>query len=457
MDNSYIKELLSYWVASNIHEEWRKKRIIEKNQTRLTYKSYWKTTNDVRFIYDILKKKNLEMTYKNTVIVSSNSIVVDTANLEFAQLPFDLKYEYLKLAQLCMNLIFEKAISYQLISSDEIEELVSLIYMKNNINNVTEKKCTILAQDEIENIEKEEYKSILSFCIEAVKNYLENNISLEVLKETFGIFYETETELNLIDTAKFLKIDSQALKPLIYLKYSNVQKQDLYWNTDEYTAILTYLNTNNIKNTWFIKNFYKYINTFNANNIKEIYNNLSKKVLEYENKPKWLVKSEPENVFKKLFRFMKRSFLEKRIMQEIEEYNSNKEYLKFLTQYISYTENIAQIKNRYEEYKKLGVCIIKFHNSTTDDIDCLHIYSDGSLVYTSSNFWEKPQLLLNVKIGSIFTNNMVKFLDDVSCQAICNVAVNCSLRLKNTPIFSKINTVKKIFSLNSTESVDGVI
>jgi len=453
MDNSYIKELLSYWVASNIHEDWKKKRIIENNQNKITYKSSWKTTNDVAFIYNMIRKKVLEFPYNNKVIISTNNVVVDIANLEFAQLPYDLQYEYLKLAKTCMDLIFEKAISYQLISNSEISELVSLIYMRNKIEQNIQDECSILLQDEIEDIEKEEYKSILCFCIDAVKNYLKGSINLEVLKQTFGVFYETDSELNLIDTAKFLKIDTQSLKPLTYLKYSNIQKQELYWNADEYTGILTYLNTNNIKNTWFIKNFYKYINQFNSSNIREIYNNLSKKVLEYENKPKWLVKTEQENVFKKLLRFMRRSFLEKKIVQEIEEYNKNKEYLKFLTQYMTYTENIEEIKKRYKEYQKKGVCTIEFHNNTVNDMDRLYIYSNGSLVYIASNFWEKPQLLLNVKIGTNYTDNMVKFLDSVSCQSISNVAVNCSLRIKNTPTFSKINTVKKLFSLNLTESV----
>ena len=448
MDNIYVKECLSYLIASIIHEEWRKKRIIESNKNSTIYKSCWKITNDTKFIYNIISKKNVDFPYKNTTIASTNNLTVDTANLDFQELPYDLAYKNLTLARFCIDLVFDKVVSSQIISEDELNDFASSIYMKESSKS-SENESSVLTGEELEEIEKEEYKQMLISCIDIIKKYSKGSIHIDDLKDSFIVSSNSSTTLNIIDTAKFLKIDTKPLKPLIYLQYSNVQSQDLYWNTDEYTGILTYLNTNGIKNIWFIDNYYKYINKFDSSNVNNVYKELSNKIAEYENKPKWLVKSDKNNVFKKFFGFIRKTFLEKKIIAEIEQYENNKNLLKFISDYIEYTNNISKIKERCVNYNKSGIALVNIKNEKTGKDDTLTIYSNGTLVYTPYDFWNNPSLSLDINIGNEFCENIVKFLDSSSCNDIVYMSKECLKKLEDTPTISKVSTIKKVLFNNN--------
>lgn len=450
MDNTYVKECLSYLIASIIHEEWRKKRIVESNKTSTVYKSCWETTNDTKFIYNIISKKNVDFPYKNTTIASTNKLTVDIANLDYQDLPYDLAHKNLTLAKLCLELVFDKVVSSQIISKDELNDLAYSIYMKGNAK-TSENESTVIANEELQEIEKEEYKQMLISCIDIIKNYSKGSIHIDDLKESFStLSSSSSTNLNILDTAKFLKIDTKPLKPIIYLQYSNVQSQDLYWNTDEYTGILTYLNTNGIKNIWFIDNYYKYINSFDTSNIGTVYKDLSDKVKEYENKPKWLVKSDKNNVFKKFVGFIRKNFLEKKIIAEIEQYENNKKLLKFISDYMEYTNSINKIKERYVNYNKNGIALINIKNEKTGKDDTLTIYSNGTLIYTPYDFWNKPSLSLDINIGSEFGESIIKFLNSSSCKDIVYMSKECLEKLEDTPTINKVSTIKKVLFNNNT-------
>lgn len=455
MDTSYAKKILSNYIASNIHENWRAERVVSTKENNIKYNSYWEKTNDIKFIYNIASKKRIEEPYKDKVVISENNVIVDIANLEFIALPYDLQYRAVTFAKDCLELVFDKILSSQLISNTELDELTTSIYIKYAFNNDEIKESSILSSKEIENIKKQEYKAILTLCMETVQNYKKRKIDLSQIETNFNIEKESTTDLNLMDATKFLKIDSKPLIPLLYLKYSATKKEDLYWNTDNYSSIISYLNSNNIKNTWFIKNYSKFIEKIKGENLNELLERLKTSIEKYENKPKWLVKVEKSNAITEFFKKLKQKIWQRKIENDLKRYEEEKILFRFLKDYIDYTSSIDQIKIRYSNYNRNGICLIKIDVDNRKDV--LYMYSDGSIVYVPSDFWNNAQLLCNINIGKDVTENMVKFLSNESCYAIANVVMSCSMRLKDKPVFSKTINLKKLLSLSSNfEYVENV-
>lgn len=443
MDSEYVKYLLSFFIASNIHETWKNNRAV--STTKEKNNSYWEKTCDIKFIYNIICKKTVEKPYKNVVNVSENNVIVDTANLEFVALPYDLKYKKVNFARTCLDLIFEKAISSQKISENELNELASSLYIKYGYNVVNGDDEKYISQGISEEIKKDEYKQALVLCKETVENYKKKKINLDEIEKTFDIKPDSNTDLNLLDATKFLKIDSKPLKPLEYLKYVANNNDDLYWNTDLYSSIVSYLNANNIKNTWFVGNYSKYIDKIKGQNLDEYYTRLKVSVEKYENKPKWLVKTENIKFITNIVTTFRKKFLMKKVQKEYKRYEEEKNLVRFVGDYITYIKEIDDIKIRYSDFNRNGICSIKGNDS-------MYLYSDGTVIYISNDFWNKPAFVYNINLGVDVVNNIVKYLSKDTSFSISNVIMSCSMRLKEKPVMNKTISLKKLLALSSNIS-----
>ena len=95
-------------VASTFHEEWRKNRL----QDDWTYKPMIEKSKD-----ETQNKKHWTDT-------------VDIANTDFIDLPDNWKYENIEAAKVAVDLVYEKILNLEKISSETIEEMSNIVHEK---------------------------------------------------------------------------------------------------------------------------------------------------------------------------------------------------------------------------------------------------------------------------------------------------------------------------------------
>lgn len=106
MENKVIKNALSYALGSDLHEAWRAPRKLE----------------DGTFEPRIKKSKDEEWNIKH----GTNE--VDIANCSFEQLPSNWQYENLEAARVAIEMVFDKVMSNEPISAEEMEQMASTIH-----------------------------------------------------------------------------------------------------------------------------------------------------------------------------------------------------------------------------------------------------------------------------------------------------------------------------------------
>lgn len=106
MNDTTIKNALSYALGSDLHEAWRTPRKKEDG----TYEPRIKKSKDEAW---------------NT---SHGTDEVDIANCSFEQLPSNWQYENLEAARVAIELVYDKTISGEEINEEEIEQMAAVIH-----------------------------------------------------------------------------------------------------------------------------------------------------------------------------------------------------------------------------------------------------------------------------------------------------------------------------------------
>lgn len=106
MDSSIIKNALSYSLGSDLHEAWRASRKKEDG------------TFEPRI------KKSKDEAWNE----SHGTDEVDIANCSFEQLPSNWQYENLEAARVAIGLVYDKTISGEQFSPEEVEQMASVIH-----------------------------------------------------------------------------------------------------------------------------------------------------------------------------------------------------------------------------------------------------------------------------------------------------------------------------------------
>ncbi|MBQ4263367.1 MAG: hypothetical protein IJB83_03875 [Bacilli bacterium] len=106
MDDIVVKNALSYALGSDLHEAWRAPRKKE----------------DGTFEPRIKKSKDEVWNEKH----GTNE--VDIANCSFEELPSNWQYENLEAARIAVELVYDKTISGEQISQEEVEKMASIIH-----------------------------------------------------------------------------------------------------------------------------------------------------------------------------------------------------------------------------------------------------------------------------------------------------------------------------------------
>lgn len=95
-------------LASNFHEKWRENRL----------------NSDGTYISMIEKSEDKEWNIKHW------TDVVDIANTKFEDLPSNRRYENLEAAKVVVDLVYEKVVNWEEISSEMIEKMSKIVHEK---------------------------------------------------------------------------------------------------------------------------------------------------------------------------------------------------------------------------------------------------------------------------------------------------------------------------------------
>ena len=106
MNDTIVKNALSYALGSDLHEAWREPRKKEDG----TYEPRIKKSKDEAWN------------------ASHGTDEVDIANCSFEQLPSNWQYENLEAARVAIELVYDKTISGEAFMPTEIEQMASVIH-----------------------------------------------------------------------------------------------------------------------------------------------------------------------------------------------------------------------------------------------------------------------------------------------------------------------------------------
>ena len=171
MDNTVIKNALSYALGSDLHEAWRAPR----KQADGTFEPRIKKSKDEAWN------------------ASHGTDEVDIANCTFEQLPSNWQYENLEAARVAIEMVFDKTMSGEQISYEESEEMASTIHnewLKRNDwvfdpNYGDPKLAVSFAQLSLEEQEKD--RAQLGPAQAKVQAYMNGKIDVEAICEQYGL------------------------------------------------------------------------------------------------------------------------------------------------------------------------------------------------------------------------------------------------------------------------------
>ena len=106
MNDTVIKNALSYALGSDLHEAWRAPRKKENG----TFEPRIKKSKDEAWN------------------ASHGTDEVDIANCSFEQLPSNWQYENLEAARVAIELVYDKTIAGEQITPEEVEQMASIIH-----------------------------------------------------------------------------------------------------------------------------------------------------------------------------------------------------------------------------------------------------------------------------------------------------------------------------------------
>ena len=171
MDDSSIKEALSYDLGSDLHEAWRAPR----KQPDGTFEPRMKKSKDEE--------------WNNTHGTND----VDIANCSFSELPSNWQYENLEAARVVINLVYDKTIAGEMISEQEKENMASIIHdewLKRNSwvydPNYGDPKLAV-PYAELSKEEQDKDIAQLGPAIKKVQDYVKGIINIDDIREKYGL------------------------------------------------------------------------------------------------------------------------------------------------------------------------------------------------------------------------------------------------------------------------------
>lgn len=171
MDDKVVKDALSYSLGSDLHEAWRALRKRE----------------DGTFEPRIKKSKDEAWN------ASHGTDEVDIANCSFEELPSNWQYENLEAARVAIELVYDKTISQEPITQEELEEMGSVIHeewLKRNPwvydSNYGDPKLAVPFL-QLSKEEQDKDKSQVGPAQAKVKAYMNGLIDVESICEQYGI------------------------------------------------------------------------------------------------------------------------------------------------------------------------------------------------------------------------------------------------------------------------------
>ena len=168
--DEFIKEALSYDLGSDMHDIWRMTR----------------KKNDGSFESRIKKSTDLKWNDMH------GTDLVDIANCSFYELPFNWQYENLEASRVVINLVYDKIVNGVFISSDDLEEMSSIVHdewLKRNSWAYDSKPELTVSYEQLSLEEKNKDKNQVILAIKKVQAYVDDLIDIDVICEKYGINY----------------------------------------------------------------------------------------------------------------------------------------------------------------------------------------------------------------------------------------------------------------------------
>lgn len=171
MNDNTIKNALSYSLGSDLHEAWRAPRKKEDG----TFEPRIKKSKDEAW---------------NTMHGTDE---VDIANCTFEQLPSNWQYENLEAARVAVEMVYDKTMSGETFTKEEIEEMASVIHdewLKRN-DWVFDKEYgdpkLAVPYSELSQEEKDKDIAQLAPAKAKVEAYMNGLIDIEKINEQYGL------------------------------------------------------------------------------------------------------------------------------------------------------------------------------------------------------------------------------------------------------------------------------
>lgn len=171
MNETIIKEALSYSLGSDLHEAWRAPRKLEDG----TFESRMKKSTDEAWNE------------------AHQTDEVDIANCSFEELPSNWQYENLEAAKVAINEVYDKVVNGEEITPDDLEQIGSIIHdewLKRNTwvydEQYGDPKLAV-PYAELSKEEQDKDKAQIGPAIQKVQDYVNGLIDIDELCDQYGI------------------------------------------------------------------------------------------------------------------------------------------------------------------------------------------------------------------------------------------------------------------------------
>lgn len=171
MDNTTVKNALSYALGADLHEAWRAPRKKDDG----TFESRIKKSKDEKWNE------------------SHGTDEVDIANCTFSELPSNWQYENLEAARVAIELTYDKIMANEIITPEELEKMGAIIHeewLKRNEwvydPNYGDPKLAV-PYLELSKEEQDKDKAQIGPAIEKVKAYRNGLIDIESICMQYGL------------------------------------------------------------------------------------------------------------------------------------------------------------------------------------------------------------------------------------------------------------------------------
>jgi len=182
------QKLLSYSMGSDLHEEWRKTRLIVDKNGNKSFDPRWKSTKDNRFASKYLRQlQDGQTNEKGNIRNVKGEIEVDIANMTFNELPKDWQAENLAAAKVAIKSVFNDVSSKKNISQNDIESYASTVHDEWLTRNAWAKGGDLdKPYSELPENEKSKDRQQIIHALNSVKDLKEGRTDIKDLERRFG-------------------------------------------------------------------------------------------------------------------------------------------------------------------------------------------------------------------------------------------------------------------------------